>query len=232
MAPASEVEDHRISIVGPDIDSGAVEYPLATCIRVAGAKMQPDFESVIERKIHSWFNYIEGAMHTGQRNLFRIRISKASWEAGLRLEHFGEVLVSMILEEFGQVVDKVQVTFYTDRALVRGEGGDLRGALTVGQATAHAHEHRHIGYADDGLGDAGLGREGVDSDDRVGVDVLDDGHVGAEHQGFDAAAKHTDAAAIADTAGHFQRLFTQRALISRYVLFQIGFLSSGSLSRY
>ena len=38
--------------------------------------MQADFESVIERKIHAWFNYMEGVMHTGQRNQFRIRISK------------------------------------------------------------------------------------------------------------------------------------------------------------
>ena len=51
--------------------------------------MQPDFESVIERKIHAWFNYMEGVMHTGQRNQFRIRISKEAYEKGLRLTHFG-----------------------------------------------------------------------------------------------------------------------------------------------
>ena len=117
-----DVEDRKVEIIGPAVPETSdelIRMPLATTVKVYGEKMQPDFESVIERKIHSWFNYIEGAMHTGQRNLFRIRISKASWEAGLRLEHFGEVLVSMILEEFGQVVDKVQVTFYTDRDLVQ-----------------------------------------------------------------------------------------------------------------
>ncbi len=117
MKGADEVEDHKITIDGPDIPENAAELirmPLATTIDVYGAKMQPDFESVIERKIHAWFNYIEGVMHTGQRNLFRIRISKSSFERGLRLRDFGEVLYSMIMDEFGTVVDKCQVTFITD----------------------------------------------------------------------------------------------------------------------
>ncbi|MBR6353462.1 MAG: CO dehydrogenase/CO-methylating acetyl-CoA synthase complex subunit beta [Oscillospiraceae bacterium] len=114
---AEEVEDHKITIDGPDLYDGAediIRLPLATIVDVYGAKMQPDFESVIERKIHAWFNYMEGVMHTGQRNLFRIRISKDAYERGLRLRHFGEVLYSMIMDEFGSVVDKCQVTFITD----------------------------------------------------------------------------------------------------------------------
>ncbi|MCQ2451606.1 MAG: CO dehydrogenase/CO-methylating acetyl-CoA synthase complex subunit beta [Oscillospiraceae bacterium] len=121
---ADEVEDHKIVIDGPDIPENAEELirmPLATTIQVYGAKMQPDFESVIERKIHAWFNYIEGVMHTGQRNLFRIRISKSSFESGLRLKDFGEVLYSMIMDEFGSVVDKCQVTFVTDLEKVKDQ---------------------------------------------------------------------------------------------------------------
>ena len=115
---SDNVEDHKIVIDGPDIPESAddiIRLPLATVVEVAGAKMQPDFEPVIERKIHAWFNYIEGAMHTGQRNLFRIRISKDSFERGLRLKDFGEVLYSMIMDEFGTVVDKCQVKFITDK---------------------------------------------------------------------------------------------------------------------
>ena len=114
---ADEVEDHKITIDGPDIPEGAeelVRLPLATTVEVYGAKMQPDFESVIERKIHAWFNYIEGVMHTGQRNLFRIRISKESFAKGLRLKDFGEVLYAMIMDEFGSVVDKCEIRFITD----------------------------------------------------------------------------------------------------------------------
>ena len=76
--------------------------------------MQPDFESVIERKIHAWFNYMEGVMHTGQRNQFRIRISKDAYDKGLRLTHFAEVLYHMITDEFEAVVDKCEVHLITD----------------------------------------------------------------------------------------------------------------------
>ncbi|MBR2739128.1 MAG: CO dehydrogenase/CO-methylating acetyl-CoA synthase complex subunit beta [Oscillospiraceae bacterium] len=116
-----EIEDHKITIEGPDVPEGATELirmPLATTVKVYGAKMQKDFESVIERRIHTWFNYIEGLMHTGQRNLFRIRISKDSFNAGLRLRDLGEVLYGMIMDEFGSVVDKCQVTLVTDKEKV------------------------------------------------------------------------------------------------------------------
>ena len=116
MREADEIEDHRIVVDGPDIDSGATEYPLGTFIEVAGAKMQPDFESVIERHIHAWFNYMEGVMHTGQRNQVRIRVSNDAFDKGLRLKHFGEVLYAMIMDEFDAVVDKCQVTLITDPA--------------------------------------------------------------------------------------------------------------------
>ena len=116
-----EIEDHKITIVGPDVPENATELirmPLATTVKVYGAKMQKDFESVIERRIHTWFNYIEGLMHTGQRNLFRIRISKDSFNAGLRLRDLGEVLYAMIMDEFGNVVDKCEVTLVTDKEKV------------------------------------------------------------------------------------------------------------------
>ena len=114
MRDAAQVEDHRIVVDGPDIDSGEVEYALATYIEVYGAKMQKDFESVIERKIHAWFNYMEGVMHTGQRNQFRIRVSSDAYDKGLRMKHFGEVLYYMIMDEFAAVADKCQVTLVTD----------------------------------------------------------------------------------------------------------------------
>ena len=113
MRDAADVEDHKITIVGPEIDSGAKNYPIATIVEVSGANMQTDFESVIERKMHAWLNYMEGVMHTGQRNQIRIRISNDAFDKGLRLKHFGEVLYAEIMDEFDAVVDKCQVTFYT-----------------------------------------------------------------------------------------------------------------------
>jgi len=115
MRELNEVEDHKISIVGPDLDE-AKDLALVTYVEVAGKKMQMDFESVIERKFHAWFNYMEGVMHTGQRNQVRVRVSNAAFEAGLKLKDFAEVLYVMIMNEFDAVVDKCQVTIITDSA--------------------------------------------------------------------------------------------------------------------
>ena len=113
MKELNEVEDHKITIVGPDF-SDAKELALVTFVEVAGKKMQVDFESVIERKFHAWFNYMEGVMHTGQRNQVRVRVSNAAYDAGLRLKDFAEVLYVMVKNEFEAVVDKCQVTIITD----------------------------------------------------------------------------------------------------------------------
>ena len=115
MRELSEIEDHKITVIGPDLDE-ASELALATYVEVAGKKMQVDFESVIERKFHAWFNYMEGVMHTGQRNQVRVRVSKAAFEAGLRVKDFAEVLYVMIMNEFEAVVDKCQITLITDAA--------------------------------------------------------------------------------------------------------------------
>ncbi len=115
MRELNEVEDHKINVIGPDL-ADAKELALATFVEVAGKKMQVDFESVIERKFHSWFNYMEGVMHTGQRNQVRVRVSNAAFEAGLSLKHFAEVLYVMIMDEFDAVVDKCQITLITDAA--------------------------------------------------------------------------------------------------------------------
>ncbi len=113
MRELSEVEDHKITIIGPDLDQ-AKDLALCTFVEVAGKKMQVDFEAVIERKFHAWFNYMEGVMHTGQRNQVRVRVSNAAFEAGLRLKDFAEVLYVMVMNEFDAVVDKCQVTIVTD----------------------------------------------------------------------------------------------------------------------
>ena len=113
MREMNEIEDHKITVIGPDL-ADAKELALATYVEVAGKKMQVDFESVIERKFHAWFNYMEGVMHTGQRNQVRVRVSNAAFEAGLTVKHFAEVLYVMIMDEFEAVVDKCQITLITD----------------------------------------------------------------------------------------------------------------------
>ncbi len=113
MRELDQVEDHKITIIGPDLDE-AKDLALVSFVEVAGKKMQVDFESVIERKFHAWFNYMEGVMHTGQRNQVRVRVSNAAYEAGLRLKDFAEVLYVKVMDEFDAVVDKCQVTIITE----------------------------------------------------------------------------------------------------------------------
>ena len=115
MREMSEIEDHKITVIGPELGD-AKELALGTYVEVAGRKMQADFESVIERKFHAWFNYMEGVMHTGQRNQVRVRVSNAAAEAGLKIKDFAEVLYFMIMDEFDAVVDKCQITLITDAA--------------------------------------------------------------------------------------------------------------------
>ncbi len=126
MRDLHEIEDHKISIIGPDFDE-AKELALVSFVEVAGKKMQVDFESVIERKFHAWFNYMEGVMHTGQRNQVRVRVSNAAYEAGLRLKDFAEVLYVMVKNEFDAVVDKCQVTLITEPA----EAGKFRDEIAM-----------------------------------------------------------------------------------------------------
>ncbi|QSX08352.1 CO dehydrogenase/CO-methylating acetyl-CoA synthase complex subunit beta [Alkalibacter rhizosphaerae] len=120
MKTPDEIEDHQITLTGPDIDETdpPVYLPLGIVVEVAGKNMEEDFEPVLERRLHYFINYIEGIMHIGQRNIAWIRISKDAFEKGFRLKHFGEVLYAMMHEEFGTVVDKCAVHIYTDLSKV------------------------------------------------------------------------------------------------------------------
>ena len=115
---ASEIEDHKITVVGPEVDDMELgsKNSIAYVVKVAGKNMQPDFEPVIERKFHNYINCIEGVYHTGQRDMQRIRISKNAFAAGFRLKHIGEVLYASVKNEFEAVVDKCEVIIYTDPA--------------------------------------------------------------------------------------------------------------------
>lgn len=117
MREMEEIEDGKVEIVGQDwqglYEKGG-KMPLGIVVDIAGRKMQKDFESVIERKIHHNINEAQGLWHMGQRNLNWIRISNAAKTAGITLEHVGKIMATMIPHKFRSIVDKVQVTLYTD----------------------------------------------------------------------------------------------------------------------
>ncbi|MDD3338470.1 MAG: acetyl-CoA decarbonylase/synthase complex subunit alpha/beta [Lachnospiraceae bacterium] len=114
----SEIEDHKIELIGPDVDTfeEGSKHSIAYVVEVGGKNMQSDFEPVFERKFHSYLNCIEGVMHTGQRDMIRVRISKTAFEAGFRAKDIGEVLYAKIKNDFEAVVDKCQVKIYTEPA--------------------------------------------------------------------------------------------------------------------
>lgn len=111
-----QVQDGKIEVVGPDVDDvePGSALPLAIWVEVAGRKMQPDFESILERQIHHLINGAEGIWHMGQRDIVWIRISKAAKERGFTIKHLGEILHAKLLNEYPAIVDKVQVTLFTN----------------------------------------------------------------------------------------------------------------------
>lgn len=117
----SEVEDGKVEMMGPDLDQvkEGDKLPFAMLIEVAGRKMQSDFEPILERQIHHLVNYVQGIMHIGQRNIMWIRVGKAAVEKGFLLKHLGTVMHAKYHQDFGGIVDKVQVKIYTDEEKVK-----------------------------------------------------------------------------------------------------------------
>ncbi len=113
MKEMSEVEDHKIELIGPDLDEFEVgsKHSIAYVVEVAGKSMQADFEPVFERKFHSYLNCIEGVMHTGQRDMIRIRVSKDAYDAGFRAKHIGEVLYAQLRMSLKQLLTDVRLRF-------------------------------------------------------------------------------------------------------------------------
>ncbi|MDL1974883.1 MAG: CO dehydrogenase/CO-methylating acetyl-CoA synthase complex subunit beta [Deltaproteobacteria bacterium] len=117
----SEVEDGHIEMLGPDLDQvkEGDKLPFGMIVEVAGRQMQPDFEPILERQIHHLVNYVQGIMHIGQRNIMWIRVGKAAVEKGFLLKHIGKVMHAKYHQEFGNIVDKVQVKIYTEEEKVK-----------------------------------------------------------------------------------------------------------------
>jgi CO dehydrogenase/CO-methylating acetyl-CoA synthase complex beta subunit/CO dehydrogenase/acetyl-CoA synthase delta subunit len=117
MAEMDEVQDGKVEVVGPGFedveDKGAMDMGIV--VEVAGRKMQTDFEPVLERQIHYFINGASGIQHIGQRDIAWIRISTNAADAGFTLKHFGEILYARLHSDFGSIIDKVQVTIYTDK---------------------------------------------------------------------------------------------------------------------
>lgn len=146
MRKEEDVEDGKITLIGRDVDEleEGGKTPLAILIEVYGKKMQDDFEAVLERRIHQFINFAEGAWHTGQRNILWIRLSKSSVKAGLKLKHFGDILIAKMKEEFGNIISRVQVTIMTDEE-------EMRKVLPEATETYAKRDARMAGLVDEAV---------------------------------------------------------------------------------
>ena len=138
MRENEEIEDNKVIIVGKNwqerFEKGG-QMPLGMVIEVSGRKMPKDFQSVIERKVHSNINEAQGVWHMGQRDINWIRISNAAKKEGFTLEHLGLIQAAMTHNRFRSIVDKVQVTMYVDEE-------DVKKVLDEARAAYKERDHR------------------------------------------------------------------------------------------
>lgn len=140
-----KIEDGQIEVIGPEIDSMKEgDYPLGIVVEVAGRKMAADFEPILERQIHRFFNYAMGIFHMGQRDMNWMRISKDAHKAGFKIRHFGDILVAKLHDEYGAIVDKVKVKIYTSKE-------DVGKILPEARKSFEARDKRIAGMTDESV---------------------------------------------------------------------------------
>jgi acetyl-CoA decarbonylase/synthase complex subunit beta len=116
-----EVEDGKITVIGPDIkdipEGSAV--PFGIYVEVAGKDVEEELEGVIERRIHEYCNFIEGFMHLNQRYDIWMRLNKKSFKKGLNsFNYIGKVLEKLYKSEL-PFIEKIQITFITEPEKVK-----------------------------------------------------------------------------------------------------------------
>ncbi|NLV26002.1 MAG: CO dehydrogenase/CO-methylating acetyl-CoA synthase complex subunit beta [Methanomicrobiales archaeon] len=110
-----EIEDGKIFIKGQDLSEleEGKSYPIGILVEVSGEKLENDLEGVLERRIHEYFNYIQGVMHLNQRYDIWIRVGKKSFSKGLTsFMQIGSALISLYRNEL-PIIEKIQITFFT-----------------------------------------------------------------------------------------------------------------------
>jgi acetyl-CoA synthase len=117
MAEMNEIEDGKVNVIGKDVKDikKGDRLPLGIYVQVAGRKMQTDFEPILERQIHHLINYAQGVMHIGQRDISWIRVGEGAIEKGFTLKDIGVILHAKLHQDFGNILDKVEVTLYTEK---------------------------------------------------------------------------------------------------------------------
>jgi len=115
-ADMDAIEDDKVTIIGPDLkdmEEGKT-YPWAMIFNIGGELVEPDLESVVERRVHDFINYCQGIMHLNQRYDVWMRVSKDTAGKMDSFEPFGKAVMMLFKTEL-PFIEKMQVTFYTDK---------------------------------------------------------------------------------------------------------------------
>jgi len=146
MVDLDDIEDEKVTVVGPELDQfkEGDRLPFGILAKIYGRKMQEDFESVLERRIHYFINYAEGLWHVAQRDLCWLRISKEAVDKGVKFADFGKVLIAKFKSEFPAVVDRVEVAILTEQA-------EVDKWIKTARKTYRARDERMRGLTDDAV---------------------------------------------------------------------------------
>lgn len=117
-ASMDEVEDGKVTIIGPDIKDmkEGSGYPFAMIYKAAGEMVERDLGGIIERRNHDFQNYIQGFMHLNSRDVIWCRISKDAVKKGLKsLEQIAKATMMLFKSEM-PFIQKMEALYITDRA--------------------------------------------------------------------------------------------------------------------
>lgn len=124
----NETEDNKFTLIGPDIsemEEGS-RYPIAMVYKIAGELVEPDLESIVERRNHEFQNYIQGLMHLNQRDDVWLRISKDAIKKGLNsFEQIAQAIMMLFKNEL-PFIEKVEAIYITDQAEIEKQIDDAR----------------------------------------------------------------------------------------------------------
>ena len=146
MVGENEIEDGKVTVIGPEIDQfkEGDRLPFGIIVKIFGRKMQQDFESVLERRIHYFINYGEGLWHVAQRDHCWLRISKEAVAKGFQFKHYGELLIAKFKDEFPAIVDRVEVVILTEQS-------EVDNAIKVARAAYAERDARLQGLTDESV---------------------------------------------------------------------------------
>lgn len=115
-----DVVDGKVEVIGNEIDkfTEGDKLSFGILIEIYGKNLEKGLESIFERRIHDFVNYIHGVMHLNQRYDIWLRVSKETKNSGLKFEHIGKVLWFLYKQSYEQI-EKIQVTIITDEAKVK-----------------------------------------------------------------------------------------------------------------